>query len=178
MGRMRWIAIAGVMGLIAAPAIALAADPQKPAAGMWAPAFNNETDAALGSFVVASSRTQITSLTFTVESQDTNPGCPTGAVSVPGPLELKLYKFKGTRPFWAFGKVGHHRAPKGLPPTPVFQDAPVSGTVDGQPLKGAKLNVQFVKSNTAGIAGDISGGIFDFSARCQATLFEGDSAGA
>jgi hypothetical protein len=144
--------------------MALADSLEKPAAGAWVPYATQDfvqSDVALGNFTVAGSG--VTSMTFAVTSDSgENPGCPTGSVSVPGPLGLKRYKFSRGRPFWAFGRVVHKK----------FEDAPVTATLDGQPIKGAELSIQFVAADTVGIKGDSSGGGFDFSAKCQVTLSE------
>ena len=157
--------------MVVVPAIALAHSVEKPTAGAWVPYEASETDVALGNFTVSGSA--VTSLTFAVTSDSgENQGCPTGSVSVSSPLGLKLYKFAGSGPFWAFGKIGHARAPKGIAPARVFEDAPVTATLDGKPVKGAKLSIQFGPADTEGIKGDSSGGGFDFSAKCQVTLSE------
>jgi hypothetical protein len=171
MGRMRGIGIAGLIALIAAPGVALAASSPKPAAGTWATASN---EGGSTNFVVARNHTTVTSLTIGVTSESINPGCPTGSVTVPGPLELKLYKFAGTRPFWAFGKV--ERKKKG---GDLFKEAPVHrATLDGQPIKGATLTLQFEKIRRDGVYVGIAGGSFGFSASCQASLGEVDSPSA
>jgi hypothetical protein len=162
-GGTRGLVVAGVFALIAAPSIALAASPQKPAAGPWSSVPNASPD----SFVVAASRTRVTSLTIGIASGTTNPGCPTGSVSVPGPLDLKDYRFSGTRPFWAFGRILH----KG------FKAAPVSATLDGQPLKGATLELEFAKASIGGSKVEISSGFLAFGGRCGTSLGEAESAG-
>jgi hypothetical protein len=149
---------------MALPAIALASSLEKPAPGAWVPYATQDfvqSSVALGNFTVAG--TAVKSMTFAVTSDSgENPGCPTGSLSVPGPVGLKRYKFAGGRPFWAFGRVVHKS----------FEAAPVTATLDGQPIKGAKLSLQFVAADTQGIHGDSSGGEFDFSAKCQVTLSE------
>jgi hypothetical protein len=166
---MRGVGIAGFIALIAVPAVALAAGPPKPVAGAWATTVRSEEVPT--NFVVARNRTTVTSLTIGVTSTDINPGCPTGSVTVPGPLELKLYKFPGTRPFWAFGKVEHKK--KGQD---AFKEAPVRGaTLDGQPIKGAKLTLEFDKFKRGGVYVETAAGGFDFSAKCQANLGEVES---
>jgi hypothetical protein len=171
MGRRRGIAIVGIVALMVVPAIGLAHGVEKPAAGPWVPYESSETDVALGNFTITGSA--VTSLTFAVTSDSgENPGCPTGSVSVSSPVGLKLYKFAGSRPFWGFGKIGHRPAPKGIRPAKVFEAAPVTATLDGQPVKGAKLSMEFVAADTEGIKGDSSGGGFDFTPKCQVTLSE------
>jgi hypothetical protein len=170
---MRGVGIAGIIALIVAPAITLAASPpkspRKPVAGTWATDARSEEVST--NFVVAKNRTTVTSLTIGVTSTDINPGCPTGSVTVPGPLELKLYKFPGTRPFWAFGKVEHKK--KGQD---AFKEAPVrDATLDGQPIKGAKLTLEFDKFKRGGVYVETAAGGFDFSAKCQANLGEVES---
>jgi hypothetical protein len=160
---MHRMGIAGLIALIATPAIALAANPQKPAAGTWSD-VPNQTNVAPVSFVVASSRTELTSLSFSVQSQATNPGCPTGSVTVPEPLGLEEYTFTGTRPFWAFGRVVAKS----------FKEAPVRATLDGKPLKGGTLTLEFDLSNIGGVNVEISGGTFSFNAHCGVTLGEGE----
>ena len=168
--RMRWgrgIASAGIIALMAVPAIALAHKaPRKaprPAGGAWEP-YGSQSDVAVGSFTIASGGVKSMTLDVTDQSGE-NPGCPTGSLSVPGPLGLTYYKLKGTRPFWGFGKIVKK-------PAKTFVDATVTATLDGQPVKGAKLSIQFVAADTDGVTGDISGGEFDFSAKCQVSLSE------
>jgi hypothetical protein len=191
MGRARGIAIVGVIALIAVPALALgdsvkkpvagARAPygahsslsdrlEKPAQGAWVPYGGQDfeqSDVAFANFTVAGAG--VTSLTFAVTSDSgENPGCPTGSVSVSSSLGLKRYKFARSRPFWAFGRVVRNKHfPRGE-----FEDAPVTATLDGQPIKGAALSVQFVAADTEGLAGDSSGGTFDFTAKCGVTLSE------
>jgi hypothetical protein len=171
MGRVRGIGIAGVIALMAVPATALAESLERPAAGAWVPyATQNseQSDVAFANFTVVGSG--VTSLTLAVTDQSgENPGCPTGSVSVPGPLEIKRYKFPGSRAFLGFGRVVHDNAVEGHKK---FEDAPVTATLDGQPIKGAKFSIQFVPADTEGVTGDLSGGGFDFSAKCQVSLSE------
>jgi hypothetical protein len=171
---MRGIGIAGVAALVVAvPVAALAGGAEKPTAGAWVPYESTQSDdVAQGNFTVTSGGGGVSAMTFAVTSESgENPGCPTGSVSVPGPLEVRYYKFKHSRPFWGFGQiVNKHYKGEGV--VKVFDDAAVTATLDGQPVKGAKLSIQFVPANTEGITGDISGGEFDFSAKCQVTLSE------
>jgi hypothetical protein len=168
MGRLHGFGVAAVIALVAVPAIALAGSPSRPAAGLWVPYVPVEADGttALATFTVGSG---ITSVTFDVGSQaESNSNCPTGSVSVPGPLELKRYKFPGGRPFWGFGRVVRSKAfPRGK-----YEDAPVTATLDGQPVKGATFGLDFAPAKTEGVKGDAGLGEFDFSAKCQVSLQE------
>jgi hypothetical protein len=171
MGRVRGIGIAGVIALTAIPSLALADSLERPAAGAWEPygtADFVQSNVAFGSFTITAGG--ITGMTFVVTtSSESNAGCPTGSVSVSGALGLKLYKLSGTRPFYAFGRVVTDKA---LPGHKRFEDAPVTATLDGQPVKNAMLSIQFVPADTQGITGDSSGGEFDFNKKCQVTLSE------
>jgi hypothetical protein len=175
MGRLRGVGIVAVVALIAAPAIALADSPKKPAAGAWVPYLPTPADGteAIASFTVTSNGTGITSLTFGVTSQaESRPKCPTGSVSVTGPLGMKLYKgLYRSSPFWAFGRVVT-KPYIGVGRVRVFADAPVTATLDGQPLKGAMFGMEFGPADTEGVKGDSGLGEFDFSAKCQVSLNE------
>ena len=112
-----------------------------------------DTADAGGSFVVSGNREKVRSVTVNVESQDYHTGahnCPTGSVTVSGPLEVKKWKIKGTQPFWAFGKLGflphtHHQSR-------AFEDAPVHATLDGQPRQNVAAKVDFGRADQKGIA--------------------------
>jgi hypothetical protein len=60
-----------------------------------------------------------------------------------------------------------------------FKEAPVRGaTLDGQPVKGATLILEFEKIRRGGASVGIAGGGFGFSAKCQANLGEVDAPSA
>jgi hypothetical protein len=173
MGRMRGIGIGGVIALIAVvPAIALARGLEKPAPGPWVPYENQESDVAQDNFTINSGG-GISSLTFaiTLESNQRQ-GCPTGSVSVPGPLEDKPYDLKAAGRGWGFGKVVTKRDKNDGGTFKTFDEAPVKATLDGQPLKDAKLSLEFAASPYEGVNGDISGGEFNLTAKCGVTLGE------
>jgi hypothetical protein len=145
--------------LIATPVIALAASTPRPFAGTWT--AKPEDAAISGSLVVASGRNEIKSMTFDVEGDAVPTGCPTGTLTIPGPLELKYYVLKGTRPFWAFGQVanvdinGSHLKR--------FQETRVSGaTLGGKPDNNIELDIQF--DNGSAQNDRIAGGILDLEA--------------
>jgi hypothetical protein len=145
--------------LIATPVIAFAANTPKPFAGTWT--AKPEDAAVSGSLVVTSGRNEIKSMTFDVEGDAVPTGCPTGTLTIPGPLELKLYVFKGTRPFWAFGQVanvainGSHLKR--------FQETRVSGAMlDGKPDNNIELDIQFDSGSAQNER--IAGGILDLEA--------------
>ncbi len=158
-GRGSGVALIALIALIAVPASALAASPAKPVAGKWSSLPNTPRN----NFVVSSSRTEVTSLTISVEYPETNKGCPTGTVTVPGPLELKEFKFEKMSPFWAFGLVV---------PALKFVPAPFSDSLDGKRLKGATLELTFATVKIEGREVVISGGGLNISARCGTSVGE------
>jgi hypothetical protein len=133
MGRVRGIGVAGIIALIAVPAIALAAHGQAPVPGTWTASFPPNPQP--GGFVLAGG--SVTSLTAVVAGQYIPSSCPTGSVTVPGPIAIKHYKHIG----WAFGKFGfitinrHH--------VKRFEEAPVTATLNGQPVRNVALELEF-----------------------------------
>jgi hypothetical protein len=171
---MRRIGITGVIALMAVvPAIALADHVEKPAPGPWVPYESSETDVAQDNFTVTSGGGGVSSLTFaiTMESNQKT-SCPTGSVSVPGPLEVKYYNRKHGGPGWIFGKVVTKRDKFEAGTYTVIEEVPVTATLNGQPLKGAKLSLEFTAADTEGVTGDSSGGVFDWTAKCGVSLGE------
>jgi hypothetical protein len=142
MGRVRGIWVAGLIALVAVPAVALAASELKPIAGTWTASF--EPNPQPGGFVLAGD--SVTSLTWVVGSGDLPSGCPTGSVTITGPLTIKYYKIAGSRPFWAFGKfgyvkIGHDRLRE-------FEEAPVGATIDGQQARNVAVELEFDTDGT------------------------------
>jgi hypothetical protein len=142
------IRAAGIVGLgvvvaaavIAVPVMASAANQPKPIAGTWIAA---PQDASIsGSIVVTNGRNEVKSLTFDVGGDAVPTGCPTGTLTIRGPLALKYYTFAGSRPFWAFGKVA--LVTNGSSRTKRFQETRVSGaTLDGKPYGNVALVLEF-----------------------------------
>jgi hypothetical protein len=174
MGRIRWLGIAAAIALMAVvPAIALANHLEKPAPGPWVPYEANESYVAQDNFTITSGGAGVSALTFAVtDESNQRKGCATGSVSVPGPLEVKYYGRKDGGPAWLVGKVVTKRDKYDSGTTKLFEDVPVKATMDGQPLKAAKLSLEFTASPYEGLKGDISGGVFEWTATCGVSLGE------
>jgi hypothetical protein len=174
MGRVRGIGVAGAIALTAAvPVAAFANSLEKPAPGAWVPYESSETYVAQDNFTVTSGGAGISSMTFAITNESNQRAkCPTGSVSVPGPLEVKYFDRKDGGPAWGVGKVVTKRDKYGPGTFKVFEEVSVKATLNGQPLKAAKLSVEFTASPYAGLKGDISGGVFDWTATCGVTLGE------
>jgi hypothetical protein len=172
---MRGIGIAGVIALmVAVPVVAFAANSlKKPAPGQWVPYEANETYVAQDNFTVISGGAGVASLTFAITDESNQRAkCPTGSVSVPGPLEVKYYDRKDGGPDWGVGKVVTKRDKYDGGTYKAFEEIPVKATLNGQPLKTAKLSLQFTASPYEGLKGDISGGVFEWTATCGVSLGE------
>jgi hypothetical protein len=68
----------------------------------------------------------------------------------------------------AFGRVVHRS----------FKEAPVTATLDGQPLNGATFTLEFDRDKIGGVETEISGGTFSFNSKCGTSLSQDESAGA
>jgi hypothetical protein len=143
--------------VIAVPETAFAASQPKPIAGAWVGA--PQDGSISGSIVVTSGRDVVKSLTFVVGNDAIPAGCPTGTVTIRGPLALKYYTFAGTRPFWAFGKV----ALVGTSHTKRFQETRVSdATLDGKPDPNIAIELEFDSGSPQNDR--IAGGVLDLQA--------------
>jgi hypothetical protein len=158
----RGIAAAAFIALIAVPAIALAAGEKGPPAGPWTASFGS--NAQLGGFVLEGG---VKSLTFSLPGENSVPAsCPTGSVTVSGPLALRYYK--NLREY-EFGKpeYKHHRVVSVKP-------VPVSATLDGQRLSGATLTFEFSLNGSHGTKFVRATGLFDPNnhPKCEISLPE------
>jgi hypothetical protein len=141
MGRIREIRAVGLSALIAvsvvvAPAVAFAASkpPPLPELGRWASSTRMRGYVS-ASFVVTSDGKDLKSLTFNVTSDTVLAGCPTGLLTIPGPLELKDDPTYGS-PYWGFGMLSLH--------TGTEQMIRVSGArLKGKPVKNVALEITF-----------------------------------
>jgi hypothetical protein len=178
MSWLRRILIVGAGALVALPALAVAAgEPAKPIAGEWMP-YNQTQGENSASFTVGSGRGHVTSLQIAVAEGEINPGCPTGTVTVSGTLGLRLFQggISGNRPFWAFGQLGRRKNGHNRYRL-VFEAAPVKATLEGKPVHGAKLELEFGDEDREGVHVQTASGVFVFTSKCEASLGESDQPG-
>jgi hypothetical protein len=138
MRRILGVGIAGLVVLVAVPAIAVAMGAVKPHAGKWKITVSGPSSNPKGSFTISSDRTQLKSFTLRLVSSE---GDAYGDCSTPpsGKFTLPTLKLKKSGDAWGYGIAGSG----GSPPPKTGAGAKLNGAR----LAGVSLYIEFDGTN-------------------------------